>query len=209
MEVPIQLLPGIAALLRYPVEADDDLAPSLADAAMALGHPCQEFLEAFALTCRTSSLQELQEIYTRAFDLNPECTLEIGWHLFGDTYKRGQFLVMMRHHLQEHDIRPEPHLPDFLPALLELSMRLEHQDALDLVDDCVLPALEKILPALKGNPYAHLLQALFLIFTVHRIPSGGDRPGSEAPCVPPGAPHGEARRSPASPSMPSEVNHAR
>lgn len=171
MKVPTHLIPGIAALLRYPDDRTAGVAAAVADAAMDTGHPCQEFLEAFALVTRTTDLKELQEAYARVFDMNPECTLEIGWHLFGETYKRGQFLAMLRHHLREHGIVPDPHLPDHLPALLELTMKLESQDALDLVDDCILPALEKLLPALQDSPYRHVLQALFLLFTAHRQPS--------------------------------------
>jgi nitrate reductase delta subunit len=177
MRVPTHLIPGISQLLRYPDERSQALAGSMVDAAMATGHPCQEHLEAFALTARDLDLRGLQELYTRSFDLNPECTLDVGWHLFGETYRRGQFLAMMRHHLAAHGIDEGGNLPDHLPGLLDLGMKLETADAMDLVDDCLLPALEKLLPALKESAYRHLLQALFLLFTVDRMPSEGDRPG--------------------------------
>ena len=171
MRVPVHLIPGIAELLRYPGDHTQALAASLADAAMATGHPCQEHLEAFALSARGMDLRELQEAFTRSFDLNPECSLDVGWHLFGETYRRGQFMAMMRHHLQAHGISEGSNLPDHLPNLLDLGTRLERQDAMDLVDDCILPTLEKLLPALKESPYRHPLQALFLIFTVDRTPA--------------------------------------
>ena len=171
MRVPTQLIPGIAILLRYPDADTPKLAAALADEAMNTAHPCQEYLEAFALVARTSSQEEMAELYTRSFDLNPDCVLEIGWHLFGESYKRGQFLAMMRHHLRENDIDAGNDLPDYLPALLDLTMKLETQDAIDLVDDCILPAMEKIQSAMKDGAYTHLLQALFLIFTAHRMPA--------------------------------------
>ena len=196
MRVPTQLIPGIAILLRYPDADTPKLAAALADEAMNTAHPCQEYLEAFALVARTSSQEEMAELYTRSFDLNPDCVLEIGWHLFGESYKRGQFLAMMRHHLRENDIDAGNDLPDYLPNLLDLTMKLETQDAIDLVDDCILPAMEKIQSAMRpkqdaeghgakhrpeggstasaamtDGAYAHLLQALFLIFTAHRTPA--------------------------------------
>jgi nitrate reductase delta subunit len=180
MNVPAHLIPGISALLRYPGERTQAMAASLADAAMATGHPCQEHLEAFALVAGSVELRELQELFTRSFDLNPDCTMDVGWHLFGETYQRGQFMAMMRHHLQEHGIDEAKNLPDHLPNLLDLGMKLQREDAMDLVDDCLLPALEKLIPAVKESPYLHVLQALFLIFTVDRMPSGGDRPGHAA-----------------------------
>lgn len=191
MRVPTHLIPGIATLLRYPYAGTPKLAGALADEAMKTGHPCQEFLEAFALVASTTSPEDMAELYTRSFDLNPDCVLEIGWHLFGESYKRGQFLAMMRHHLRENEVEVGQDLPDYLPALLDLTMKLETQDAIDLVDDCILPAMEKIMVAMrpkqdakhrpeggstgsaavKDSAYAHLLQALFLIFTAHRVPA--------------------------------------
>ncbi|MBL0210739.1 MAG: respiratory nitrate reductase subunit gamma [Holophagaceae bacterium] len=138
---------------------------------------------------RTSSLEEMAEIYTRSFDLNPDCVLEIGWHLFGESYKRGQFLAMMRHHLQENDIDAGNDLPDYLPNLLDLTMKLETQDAIDLVDDCILPAMEKIQSGMKDGAYAHLLQGLFLIFTAHRMAtSSGGTARARRPSASPGTP---------------------
>ena len=81
MRVPTQLIPGIAVLLRYPDADTPKLAGALADEAMKTGHPCQEFLEAFALVASTTSQEDMAELYTRSFDLNPECVLEIGWHI--------------------------------------------------------------------------------------------------------------------------------
>jgi len=176
MKVPVHLIPGISRLLRYPGEHTQGLAASLADAAMATGHPCQEHLEAFALVAQSLDLRELQELFTRSFDLCPECSLDAGWHLFGESYQRGQFMAMMRNHLREHGIDEGKNLPDHLPNLLDLGMKLERQDAMDLVDDCILPVLEKVLPALKESPYLHVLQALFLIFTV-------DRKAAEVACA--------------------------
>lgn len=215
MKLPGHLIPGISALLRYPDDRTQVLAASLADAAMATGHPCQEHLEAFALVARGLELRDLQELYTRGFDLNPDCSMDLGWHLFGETYQRGQFMAMMRHHLRENGIEEGRNLPDHLPTLLDLGMKLETSDAMDLVDDCILPALEKILPAHKESAYLHVLQALYLIFTVDRTPSGGDRPGhaalspsivrgahSSSPSArrdgasPPGTPHGQPGQSP-------------
>jgi nitrate reductase delta subunit len=39
---------------------------------------------------------DLEEFYTRTFDINPVSALEIGWHLYGEQYERGAFLVKMR-----------------------------------------------------------------------------------------------------------------
>ena len=45
---------------------------------------------------RGMSVEDLQELYTRTFDWNPDTSLEIGWHLYGENYERGEFLVEVR-----------------------------------------------------------------------------------------------------------------
>ena len=34
-------------------------------------------------------LWQIEETFTRTFDVNPACALEVGWHLFGEEYARG------------------------------------------------------------------------------------------------------------------------
>ena len=63
---------------------------------------------------------ELEELYTRTFDINPVCSLEVGWHLFGEDYNRGAFLVRMRGLLREHGIEEGAELPDHLESVLRV-----------------------------------------------------------------------------------------
>ena len=58
---------------------------------------------------------------TRAlFDLNPVCTLHVGYHVFGDTYPRGAFLVNLAARAARRRRRPRRRLPDHLPTVLRL-----------------------------------------------------------------------------------------
>lgn len=100
-----------------------------------------------------------QELYVQTFEFNPACTLEIGWHLFGENYERGEFLVRMREQLRRHGIAETSELPDHLCHLLLLIGRLDHEEAAELAGQFVLPALGKIKEALKDNPYASLIAA--------------------------------------------------
>jgi nitrate reductase molybdenum cofactor assembly chaperone len=95
----------------------------------------------------------MQEIYVQTFEFNPACTLEIGWHLFGENYERGEFLVRMREQLRRHGIAESTELPDHLTHLLLLIASMEHDEAAQLAGEFILPAIEKIRAALKDNPY--------------------------------------------------------
>ena len=99
----------------------------------------------------------MQELYVQIFEFNPACTLEIGWHIFGENYERGEFLVRMREQLRRYGIAETTELPDHLVHLLFLMDRMEREQAAELAGQFLLPALEKILDALKDNPYKTLI----------------------------------------------------
>jgi nitrate reductase delta subunit len=108
------------------------------------------------------TIGELQELYTRTFELNPVCALEVGWQLYGEEYARGSFLVFLRDKLRRHGIAEETELPDHLMHVLPLLERLDASDAQELTEGAVLPAVEKMLSGLAGknNPYESLLRAI-------------------------------------------------
>ncbi len=165
MKVSFNVLPGFAELLEYPDGSLPSRAAAQADRLKWQPTIWLDLLEAFALEAQLIPAGEMEEMYTRTFDLNPSCTMEIGWHLFGETYKRGSFLANVREVLRKHEIAEGSALPDYLPTLLRLLPKLRHDDAQDLVRDCILPALEKLRGAVGegAGPYANLLESLQLL----------------------------------------------
>jgi nitrate reductase delta subunit len=145
---------NLADLIEYPdTDWNSKVAAITADDAVS------EFRSRIA----TLSLSEAQELYTRTFDLNPICALEIGYHLFGENYKRGEFLANLRETEAPFDLGQETQLPDYLPVLLRLLTRLKDEDLRSsLISECLIPALDKMLTSLKesDNPYRFLLEAL-------------------------------------------------
>jgi nitrate reductase delta subunit len=102
----------------------------------------------------------MQELYVQTFEFSPACTLEIGWHLFGENYERGEFLVRMREQLRRHGITESSELPDHLTHLLPLIGRMEYGEAAELAGQFVLPALEKIRGSLTDNPYNAVIRGI-------------------------------------------------
>ena len=111
----------------------DCLRERYSDAALEVEH----FLQALP-----QSGVDLQELHTRTFDVQALTTLDIGFVLFGDDYKRGELLSHLnREHAQaENDCRGE--LSDHLPNVLRLIPKLRDQNLLDeLVRELLVPAL--------------------------------------------------------------------
>jgi nitrate reductase molybdenum cofactor assembly chaperone NarJ/NarW len=152
-----------AVVLTYPGE-DEDYAARVRECLQAAPAESAAVLAEFAERVASMSTAQAQEMYTSAFDLNPSCALELGWHLFGEKYERGLLLVRMRQELRRHGIAETTELPDHLTHALRLLDRMEHEPAEDFTGAIVLPAIQKLLAAMKqsSNPYEHVLCALEL-----------------------------------------------
>lgn len=122
----------------------------------------EDFLTAFADAVGKLTPEEVEELFTRTFELNPLCALEVGWHLFGENYSRGEFLVQMRQALRQHDLAESTELPDHLGHVLSVLGRLKQAESSFFAEHYVLPALDKMLAGLAGkdNPYENLLAAV-------------------------------------------------
>jgi nitrate reductase delta subunit len=151
----------LATLLRYPTENSvANVMRSCASAAAInpqLAAPLNEFLA----RTRGVSAEELQVLYTSTFDLDPICSLEIGWHLFGENYERGEFLVKMRGELRRLGVQESVELPDHLSHVLDALDRMDPDEAAEFAAACLFPALDKMIAGIKGksNPFECVLVA--------------------------------------------------
>lgn len=155
-------LDGLAALLNYP-EAGYCERAELCRRELAENHPevsCR--LAGFLDAVGGLATEQLQELFTQTFDLNPVCVLEVGWQLYGDEYQRGEFLVKMRQNLSRHGMPESAELPDHLTRVLPLLSRLAPEEAEPFARDFVAPAVRKMLAGLEGkkNPFEDLLKAV-------------------------------------------------
>ena len=85
---------------------------------------------------------DLQELHTRTFDVQSLTTLDVGYVLFGDDYKRGALLASMNqeHRRLQNDCRGE--LGDHLPNVLRLIAKLDDPGLIrEMVLQLVVPAL--------------------------------------------------------------------
>jgi nitrate reductase delta subunit len=162
MDEVCALYDALAALLAYP-EADYRRRVGACRQALGVGPAeARQLLDRFAERIAPLSAEELEELYTRTFDLNPVCSLEVGWHLFGENYSRGEFLVTMRQELRRSALPESTELPDHLTHVLAAVARMEPGQADRFTVTYLLPALEKMLKGLAGkdSPYENVLEAI-------------------------------------------------
>ena len=103
-------------------------------------------LEEFAGVVSGMELWEIEELYARSFDVQSATTLDVGYVLFADDYKRGELLANLNgeHRRCDNDCGTE--LADHLPNLLRLLAKLDDKELLEeLVQEIVAPALRKMI----------------------------------------------------------------
>ncbi len=144
---PYQLL---AKLFVYPGIGYADEVKNVQGYLAANFKEAAEMLLPFANFVKNATLHTLEELFTRSFEVQAVTTLDLGYLLFGDDYKRAELLVNLNreHHEVKNDCGNElpDHLPNvlnLLPLLSDLEMRKE------LVNLVVAPALIKILDDFK------------------------------------------------------------
>jgi len=95
---------------------------------------------------KATSIWKWEEIYTRTFDVQAISTLDVGYILFGDDYKRGELLANLNREHIKFENNSSTELADHLPNLLLLLSKHDDDDFKnDLVGLIIKPALKKII----------------------------------------------------------------
>ncbi len=112
-------------------------------------------LEPFARWVAGTPLHDQEEIYTRTFHIQAICYLDLGYVLFGEDYKRGEFLVNMKREQAQAGNDCGDELPDNLVNVLNLMPLLKDvQLARDLGGRVMIPALRRMLAEFESSRMA-------------------------------------------------------
>ncbi len=160
------LFDSFAALLDYPSAQTKEKAQGCLEQ-VQVQPEAAEALEKFVRAMGQLSLDRMQEVFTVTFDMQPVCYPYVGYHLFGESYKRGAFMAKLNEAYQAQGYSAGQELPDHLAVILRFlgldAANRESEFCQTLLASGVLPALEKMLKvfgAESGNPYFWLLSAL-------------------------------------------------
>ena len=164
-----ELSGAFVELLSYPFDSPLPAARSCAAIAAEASSEAGRLVEAFVSLAESAELGELQEAYTRTFDLDtllraePTCHPYVGHYLFEETHKRGAFILGLRKRFREQGFENESDLADHLVVLLRFLAVCSDETASDeLVDDAILPALRRIGVLTGDRPAGATLRGAYL-----------------------------------------------
>jgi nitrate reductase assembly molybdenum cofactor insertion protein NarJ len=105
-----------------------------------------KILQPFTHVISNVTKHELEDLYLRSFEVQSITTLDIGYVVFGDDYKRGELLVNLNREHQTYGIECGNELADNLSNVLKLINVIEDSDLLsDLVNKIIAAALIKMI----------------------------------------------------------------
>src|SRR3972149_6407406 len=107
-----------ADLLEYPTPALPRQARACAEWLLVM-HPEEAArLEQFQRSVDESTTERMEEVYTRTFDMQPVCYPYVGYHLFGESYKRGAFMAQLNEGYRTYGYSSGNELPDHVGIIL-------------------------------------------------------------------------------------------
>lgn len=148
----------VAAGFRYPMaNSHEALAGAVADLEGQIGRRMARFVEAVGKL----SLGEWEELHTRTLDLSPLFIPYVGYVMWGENYRRGEFMADLKRDMERVGVDLNGELPDHLDPVLRY-LDATPSPLPDLAAE--LPkAIEIMRSTLKkaqaNNPYRHLLAA--------------------------------------------------
>jgi len=132
----------LAALFEYPAADYADKVRSIKDFLDRRYPDAAGELEQFIEYLPAGDLQAMQELFTRSFDVQAATTLDVGYVLFGDDYKRGILLANLNREHRHASVDTGTELADYIPNLLRLMAVIEDEEVLhDLAYAILGPAL--------------------------------------------------------------------
>jgi nitrate reductase assembly molybdenum cofactor insertion protein NarJ len=136
----------LAELFRYP---NQDIKTTVNEIQVFLdknypdaGDEFNRFSEFIA----NSTFYQIEEIFQKTFHIQAICFLDLGYVIFAEDYKRGEFLVNMKVEQEKYNNDYEHELADNLPYVLRLLPLHKDENFInELVVMVMIPALEKML----------------------------------------------------------------
>lgn len=103
-------------------------------------------LQLFSEYMNNCSLDVKQELFTKTFDVQPICYLDLGYVMFGEDYKRGAFLLSMQAEQLKINNDCGTDLPDNICNVLTLMSISEDDDFVeDLVWRIFIPCVKRMM----------------------------------------------------------------
>jgi nitrate reductase assembly molybdenum cofactor insertion protein NarJ len=150
-----RVLELFAELLEYPRPRLADTARECRDAVASESSEAAALLEEFISFVERTPRSTLEEVFTATFDLNAGRHPYIGFHLFGEAYKRSVFMLELRDRYRKYRFDHGSELADHLSVMLRFMAICDDEEAKsELARDALIRSLEPMMVSADAEPVA-------------------------------------------------------
>ncbi len=153
----------VALGYRYPSPAAAEVLGRAVDALpkSSVHKAMADFREAVA----GLELGEWEELHTRTLDLSPAFVPYVGHVVWGENYRRGEFMADLKRHMEDHGVHLGGELPDHIEPVLRYLAAVPQplDDLVEVLTGAVDEMRSTLKQADKRNPYRHLLDATLAV----------------------------------------------
>jgi nitrate reductase molybdenum cofactor assembly chaperone len=154
---------ALGEALEYPNEGHRSSTEALRDGLAESTPEASKALSDYLNAIDGWTLAQLEEHYTRTFDITPSCPPYLSVHLFGvEANERTALMTGLAATYKEIGFSVGSELPDHLACLLEAAPHFEASEWSTMVEYVLgrgLPVMQGLLDMHK-NPYSHLVRAV-------------------------------------------------
>ncbi|MBI4330828.1 MAG: nitrate reductase molybdenum cofactor assembly chaperone [Chloroflexi bacterium] len=174
-----QICDLFARVIDYPAASLREAAGQCAALLQGVSPDAAASMRSFQTFVESQPLETLEELYTQTFDVSAAAALYTGYHLFGDSPKRSQFMARLQENYELAGLSGGGELPDHAGMILRfLPAATAAEFVTPLLRECLLPVLERIESALRKdkNPYGsaiHSLRVFLEHFSRNLLKTGG------------------------------------
>jgi nitrate reductase assembly molybdenum cofactor insertion protein NarJ len=150
-----RVLELFAELLEYPHPRLAATARECSRAVAAENSEAASLLEQFAAFVERTPWSTLEEVFTATFDLNAGRHPYIGYHLFGEAYKRSVFMLELRDRYRKYGFDHGSELADHVSVMLRFMAICDDEEAnAELGRDALIRSLEPMIVSADAEPVA-------------------------------------------------------
>ncbi len=157
---------GFAPLLAYPDEDYKKYSLDWQKAVSMYYVGAGNLLEKFNQQISTLTTSDLEEVFTRTFDMAPVCVPYISAHIFGDeNYERGKLMSGLLDRYSEVGFDYGREMPDHVAIVLRFAGECQNDELQDLIDYVLSDPIKQMADSLtgSGNPYEWVLLSILEI----------------------------------------------
>jgi len=156
----------LAGLFDYPDQKIDDLLDYTSDILQVQYPSVIDTFRQFGEPIRGLDMHSREEYFINTFEVEALISMDLGYILFGEDYKRGNFLAMMQQEQISADNDLGSELADHLPNVMRLLPLMSEQEiAEELAYSIMLPAIREILKKFENtdNVYQYAFETVLKV----------------------------------------------